>query len=329
MWLYPRCELLKLNNKPTKKQNKKAFMKYIPYATCSEWLQHEGENKLLQAWKQDAKKVVALSPAVALRRLSPKKDHSFDWKLLGKNKLLQKVAANSHYVSWERFLKHYKQSLRMFLHEIGNEKFLLYLPGHRGLERSEYWMALLTHILLRQMHRAESGVCSFPMCLFRYPTIRHVLVVNDAIYSGDQMSETMERLQSAEKEFRHFCAVAPSKSYHLVSGFCGQGGLQRVMKAVLPGFAKNLHFYCSEHMKPIASFLSQQEMEAFEKKYAHVSNTDEGLGLYPYVFQHKLADAASSYPEFYSRYMQGCERGHPQCFTPIYKILAKNHKTLL
>jgi hypothetical protein len=315
-------------------------IKYVNSPDCTSWLTKENQENALhyKVWNEQAKKTQAQSTRQIINTLSPEAKHKLDWsrlttkiklaeeekntKEIEKLALERKVANVTRYISWQNFLTTFETLLKSFLTEIQNEPFLLLLPTYREIDNSDFWMTFLTHVLLRRYQHPQYATCSIVDCLYKYPKIKHVLVVSDVIYSGQQMEVIIETIARTEAKFDQVCEIAsPPKHYHILSSFCGSYGVERVLRQIRKHkLSSRIDLYCGETMQPLGAYLSKEDLTAFEDNNLADSF---GRGLYPYVFQHKLADRVSTYPGFYRNYMTDCEEGHRQCFDPIYKKLWK------
>ena len=216
----------------------------------------------------------------------------------------------SRYISWDRFILEFKKCIRNFLKAIGKEPFALILPlqvdGHPVKTKSNYWLTILAYVLFKEeFHRPPNVFATTNRVLQQH--IKHLVLVDDAIYSGTQMSDILMTVRRAERNQAY-----EQHDFALLAPFCTVAATKKI-KHVFRDNPFRFTIYCASTMKPLEELLNDDVLDTLEA-FRRLDTM-----LFPYVFQHKLPDDVSSFPEIYSEVMQNCDTEDMRCFEPHYK----------
>jgi hypoxanthine phosphoribosyltransferase len=262
-----------------------------------------------------------------MKSLYPTLSHDFDAKKVASfikehsksesdAKAWKSFFEHSTYISFESWLVNFTKAIRQFLDQ-NPAPFLILVPLQTPFEKkSNYWLSILAEKVIRSLGRKAEAVTTIMSALLEYPQVKNVLVVDDAVYSGLQMSVNLGEMRDQEDEVITECPELQlqRKKYFLLTPYCTKKALAR-----MDGTTK----ICPIEMPTLRESLGAKNEELQEAVKRAFRNYTSGLNLdhYPIVFQHKLPDFWSSYPQIYTRVLENCEEGQTDCFVPHYQKL--------
>jgi hypothetical protein len=218
------------------------------------------------------------------------------------------IKATTH-ISFETFITYINKSFRELVKLVpdGRPVFVYIDVGGWIYEyKSNYWIFLYIRELAKTKHNLETiFVSNLDNHILNNNDV--ILLVDDCIYSGEQMSSTVNRLTNYSK--KHFKLV-------LFALFMSEVGYTRVFNSKV----NNSHLVYSEivipkyvhFIKPLSEYMTLDEMMTIMKYYLPPDDADPydkidvamasraELRKYPVYFDHKLADNTSTFPRIYA-----------------------------
>lgn len=217
------------------------------------------------------------------------------------------IKATTH-ISFETFITYVNKNLREVVKLVpdGRSMFVyLEFKNRFYIYKSNYWI----FIYIKQVAESKYGLeVKFVNNLNNSMLIKNdvVLLVDDCIYTGKQMGETISEMTNYE--FTKFNII-------LFTSFMSEDGLKHILECK----AKNRYLCISTftipkyvyYIKPLGHYMTLDEIISIMKYYQpgtianriQVATEYDGpraLKKYPIYFDHKLADEISSFPRIYS-----------------------------
>lgn len=218
----------------------------------------------------------------------PQVDRSFDKEKVCKylamfvdtEKLfVSRVIENTLYVNHKQFIEALDVSFEKFSQEIGDEPFYILLP--EGKFGSENWIIALIWSKLSKL-----SVKGFIGINTKVPEKSHVVVIDDAMYSGQKTTGVIdEYVYNTESVI----------TVHLLIPFVTEQSLSCV-SVVTNGFL-------SHHARLVPSSKSLVDPVLIEQNYIKFGIEIEGVPLL--YFDHKCAGAFSTYCTIYNGFVPG------------------------
>lgn len=199
--------------------------------------------------------------------------------------------SQKEYVSWPTFVRMFALALDQFLHFARSRPFLLLAP--RELEtKSNIWMSHIACTLLQKRKRLPVAVVTTTQAILDWPDVPDVLVVDDAMFSGSQMSAWLSnRLEDVETRLRAVCKQGDFQRFKRVSvvvAYTSNDALYFVKRCCTNEFTSRLHIFYAKVMRPVTERLQEEE-------YRYIEVPDK----FPMLFAHKVPDHQSSFPQYY------------------------------
>jgi hypothetical protein len=139
-----------------------------------------------------------------------------------------------------------------------------------------------------------------------------IILVDDCVYSGLQMSFTLKNLKNKNKLKLKIFLLIP---------FITTGGYNKIYNAIIsiPDLKKYCNVYLNKHynlISPIKDFLTTNEIKLINKFYGNLQNFNYSYLIY---FDHKLADTASTLTLFYLGFIPN--KKNQKFFEELFKIV--------
>lgn len=214
------------------------------------------------------------------------------------------IKATTH-ISFETFISYINKNLAEVVKLVsdGRPIFVYIDPRHpNNIYKSNYWI----YLYIKELAKTKYNINIVFVCdldntsLCNYDVI---MLVDDCIYSGNQMANTVERLTNySYKAFNIilFVSFISEEGLNLILEYKNNNDNLITSALILP---KNKYI-----IKPLSSFMTLDEMMKLEKYYITPYPADEAtirifskiaLKKYPIYFDHKLADHISTFPHIY------------------------------
>ncbi|MNK73458.1 hypothetical protein D3C87_929540 [compost metagenome] len=187
------------------------------------------------------------------------------------------ILNNTEYVSFDNFKKNLQKSFDLFRNSIGNEVFYLVYPT-QGKIGSENWF---THMLYPQIRKLNMiGVLDInDNVLDTIPSESHIVLIDDAIYSGCNMAGTIDNMS-------YPCIKNKTFNFHFIVPYTRKGGRDTICTSVP---AKS-NFYSIIEME------DTNDDACIEKFNNDLGSEGDPVAIY---FDWKVANNFGSYPQLY------------------------------
>lgn len=195
-------------------------------------------------------------------------------------RIASKIAANINYIPFYTFIHHLKIAIADFQTKIEpNEPYIILLPHTQQFKskiKSQHWLIGVA---------LEYANLPFPIAIFevqqlseyltKHPTINHALYIDDAIYSGAQLGESLNYIK------RENSNNTMKLQIHICIPFQTTGTVERVKSEVYndPNIGNLYHF----ELPTLADIFNAEEKKYFLKYF----NNAEITLTY---FDHKFPD---------------------------------------
>lgn len=199
-----------------------------------------------------------------------------------------KMISNLKYISFATFVFQLNHTVQDFHAQSRNEPYVILIAEDDAHKRdkgcSDDWVVSLAFekTNLREPHAILTLDSINEDYLKDNPTIKHVLVLDDAAYSGDQKMRAM-------RDFFKQCVSVNELSVHM-----GLIYLSEIAKSNIQSINPNLLFLTHENMPSIGAALNKHETSYLKK----LDNTFD-FNLMLTYFDHRYADALSAYQPIY------------------------------
>lgn len=274
------------------------------------------ETDSMKSFPKDSKEVERLTS------LMPQVDHSLDEKKLDTflrsspiHCLLRKMFEKSTYVDWKTFIETFQQTLNQFISFVGQDEFLLLLDDTVRTS-PHYIMSIVAVQLLKEMKREPVSVCSFGYAYIHFPTIKHGLFVDDAIYTGERMgarlSECEARATFLKENWNRKGPTYSQMKMVLAVPYCNKAAVELMQKQ-----HENVPVLFGRDIPSIGEVFTDKEVDALKTVFDYVEKEQVLL-----AFQHKYGDVVSCPLEFFMAIGKNCndkQRG----FIPSYEEFLK------
>ena len=234
-------------------------------------------------------------------------DHSFDKEQVrkfinacepGVRDIAQKIINNTTHISFEKFLARMNTCIYNLMTIVDvNRPVFVYLGKDYSMDalkkKSNYWLYLYVKEFIRFITNDKKEIDLITD--FNSPSLHTddvIVLIDDCIYSGQQMGSTVGQINIYNKKVYKFYLLVP---------YISNKGLSRIKS----NFRNNLSLKSSTLIAPkiqfkltsTTSILSPEEIDKIKHYYRYwgVSFSNK----YLIYFDHKLADSLSTIPHFY------------------------------
>jgi hypothetical protein len=214
----------------------------------------------------------------------------------GNDPLLKKFVdiSRKEFIDTERFIEFCRNAATEFLSQIQHETYLQLLPdtmNQYGLYKSNYWMSLIMYDILKEMGHPPVAVVTPRQAIVEWPKIRNCLLVDDAMYSGEQMALVFHHITNLEEELE----PTMKKQYFIVVAACSRYSERTFHHHAFPALLKRLRVICGHAMRPLLAFFKKRELK-------HLADFDvTPKNNFPVFLAHKIPDDRSSFPGVYEK----------------------------
>jgi hypothetical protein len=213
---------------------------------------------------------------------------------------VEKMLNNTVHISFKTFITNVKNSFKRVLGLANASRpIFIYIDTDQG----EYYMYKSNYWLCTYLQRYFAEVALILISSLDDDRIIQndlVLLLDDCIYSGEQMSRSVSKLSNNYHKVVQLILFVP---------YMSEKGLESVRSAYRHN--KNLSYTVFSTIKhsiihPLEKFLNKSEAATIFKYYSTMDNpvnTSVELQKYAVYFDHKVGDNASSFPLFYSGFV--------------------------
>lgn len=232
-----------------------------------------------------------------LFRGSPDKNHMTDWAESQctpmTRQIAHKIIENLHYINFEEFLAQLQLTIDHFHQRVNNDSYVVLVGelrfGKLTAGCSDLWVIglALEYCGLKEPDAILTPNQFFTYYRFTYPTVTHLLMLDDASYSGSQKYEIID----------YFSDRMPMKIDEL-SFYIGIPFMTQHAKKVLSERSvlfKELFFLNHTLMPSVVDFLNAKEF--FYASSAQISYIDSHHTIT--YFDHRFADFYSCFQQIY------------------------------
>jgi hypothetical protein len=216
---------------------------------------------------------------------------------------VRKFIKSTTHVSFETFIGYVNHNLQDALKylEKGRPIFIYIDSSEDYRQKSNLWLYLYINQIAKQKYKQTVHILTH-LDKRNLKDNDMVLLVDDCIYSGTQMGDTILSINNPRQKKLQFLLFVP---------FLSENGVDSVIRA----FDMNPELYDCElylsdsvfYISPLWRYMNEDEYMSIRKYYYDYENkqfrleTDvyEQLNKYPIYFDHKVADHMSSFPEIY------------------------------
>jgi hypothetical protein len=182
------------------------------------------------------------------------------------------------HISFDHLIHSIKIVIEDFEKRIKEKPFYLFIPIIDRIpieNKSNYWISKIFYLLMNT--KPIEIITSFQELT---DEMKDIIVCDDAIYSGYQMKSTFDKFPNTTGKY----------IFHILCPFISREGIVRINE----NYEKQIYY--AEIMLPLSEILKNHIIYGdalnFESVIGNINN-------YPYYFDHRVADLASSYPHFY------------------------------
>lgn len=245
---------------------------------------------------------VILPPNLPMYHSKPNYEHLREWvdsqatpKL---REIAQKMVQNLHYVSFADFLAALNLIVTRFNQQIGSEPFIIVVAGSSKKAKegcSDRWVPAiaLQHTELNPPSNITT-IAELPLALVSNPNIKNILLLDDATYSGAQMSETISSIINTLGGIQTLNTMY--LNIHIAIPYYTKEAMDQISSK--PPYLHKLQINFIGH-QPMPTMLEIIGVENFE--YLKKIGTQD---IYPRqtltYFDHRLADHWSIYQPIYT-----------------------------
>lgn len=203
------------------------------------------------------------------------------------------VLDHTKYVSYQDLLINLAKSFRHFQESIRHKPFWISFPlGHKV--GSENWLIFLLWPWLREMN--VEGIITYQEDSPHPPSNSHILIVDDAIYSGNNVLGTIDRYTFELKSK----GLPTNFIYHLLIPYVSKDGKSDILTFIRGGpycfFRGAIEFHESVTTYQISTLLDGPLMTNYDK----ISRAYRINGFpVPIYFDHKVGNHFASFPQIY------------------------------
>ncbi len=204
-------------------------------------------------------------------------------------KIFEQLLKVTTHVSFDDLIRSIKVTLRKFEAVNRGREFALFIPTILDKdieEKSNYWISKIFYLLM--IHGKPSHIYTEYNEL-ELSEIADVIICDDAMYSGTQMSENLvniDRMLSQERKER--------VAFHILCSFISEEAIQKIN--TVRTLKKELYY--DRVMMPL-SFYTENDV-GFKIPSVNANTLAAAtFSPYPIYFDHKIADLMSSLPDFY------------------------------
>ena len=195
------------------------------------------------------------------------------------------------HVSYETFVKKIKENLIKLLkeHYKTNNTIFVFLNRFEYEYKSNYWM--YKYILYFLKNIQEDVKIIFTLEEEEINDNDIILLIDDCIYSGEQMSSTIEKITDYYKKIKKVKLI-------LFVPYISKKGIRWIKDSYTKNtFLKECKFIISDNeiIEPLTYYLSRDDISKLFKYY-----DDINIYRYAIYFDHKLADSVSTFPIIYN-----------------------------
>ncbi len=217
-------------------------------------------------------------------------------------RIASKIADNLHHVTFQDFLKELQCTIDDFNFRIGDEPYILLIGAQLSAINDGCSDAWVSGLALEHCHlKPPAAIITLDDCNHFLPTntIKNILLLDDAAYSGAQKSRLMNTLDYSFN-IEHEIDASLVQKLKEVSFYFGIPFLTKVSLELLRNKTQNLfgfvHFLKHQMMPVVTEYLSEDEWRYAEKlKLITICNQYSIT-----YFDHKYADAVSSCQAIYN-----------------------------
>ena len=219
---------------------------------------------------------------------------------------VDKFIKNTTYITYETFIGYINHNLAAVVKQLQEDRpIFVYIDYYNQnkyyKQKSNFWL----YLYINQIAAEKYNKKVYMITHLNKRTLKDddiVLLVDDCIYSGTQMSDVIRILDNPRNKYLHLILFVP---------FLSHEGANRVIE----NFEMNENLYdCTFsfsdivfYISPLSRYMDANEYINIIKYYRNYEgkdfrlNTDaqEDICKYPIYFDHKVADYMSSFPEIY------------------------------
>ncbi len=209
---------------------------------------------------------------------------------------LKKFIKSTIHISYENFMRLFNKNLKYFINNYissNNRPLFIYIDTsgkNDYTHKSNYWLYMYVKNFINKFHENIKIEFIDTLKIDNIQDGDNIMLIDDCIYSGGQMSSTIRGMKSIHKNLNILLLVS----------FISEKGLSKIKESFYRSTQSNnlILAHDIQYIYPITNFLSNQEIDNLFSFY-NISNASEHP-RYAVYFDHKLADNESSYPEIYS-----------------------------
>jgi len=211
--------------------------------------------------------------------------------------ICKKIIDNTDHISFENMIRRINMNVKDLLKFIGKSKTIyIYIGFHKNnidiKQKSNYWLYI--YIINYIKYISNDTIKIITISDFKNTGIRNnsnIILIDDCIYSGNQMSLTINKINFKKKV---------KLNIYLLVSYMSNNGLKLIKKNFNNNKSlKNSDLIIPKHIyiiKSINSILTVEEIKKLQIYYSSFINLKNKYLIY---FDHKLADTVSTITPFY------------------------------
>lgn len=205
---------------------------------------------------------------------------------------------NTTHITYDIFLEQIQKHVPYLLEHVpDNRPIFVYIDVRDRIDndyfynKSNYWLFMLLKSFLPP-NQDISVIKSLNSSKIKDNDI--ILFIDDCIYSGIQMSNSIRNLENVDNKSLKFMIYVP---------YVSKAGIELVKQAFIDNEQlKSCELFELEDYKmitPFGCFITENQAMELAKYYIHLK-VDDILNAYPIYFDHKVAKHVSSFPNIYA-----------------------------
>jgi hypothetical protein len=217
---------------------------------------------------------------------------------------VRKFIKSTTHISFETFIAYINHNLVDVIQQIQEDRpIFVYInnssPDYR--ERSYIWLSLYINELAKEKYDKTVHILTH-LDKRNLKDDDIVLLVDDCIYSGMQMSSTITSINNPRQKRLHFILFVPFLSYDGCDNVIESFDMNPELNDCTISLSDHV-FYIA----PLSHYMSEDEYMSILRYYHDYegkpfrlsTDAEDNLKKFPIYFDHKVADYVSSFPEIY------------------------------
>jgi hypothetical protein len=233
--------------------------------------------------------------------------------------IVRKVIASTTHISFEKFISLLYKNLKHFIdnNKDNHRPMFFYIDNvfREYIYKSAYWLYELIKQYIHKYNPYLEMMYINSLDTVELQDDDNIFVIDDCIYSGKQLSSTVEDMINVQEKQLNIWIFVPFISHEgleLITLNFKKNPTLKTSNMILPHFVK--------YINPLSYFMTEQELHQLSYYYGIYKD------VYPIYFDHKLADSISTLTAFYSGFAPS--EKNKQLFAERRKLITKKMQAI-